>query len=222
MACPIVGRNGPCRFPPMRGTEYCFNHDPASARRRAAARRSGGRGKAEARRAQAAPAPAPDAAAPAVPPPAFDLGPCGSLGEIVQATERVARAVAAGELDSRRASLLRAILREAYERREASTAGRSDDGRPMTDEEMDYMIANDGRPPPGLEIVSGPLRVRGAVWSRNTPRSQSSPRPLTDAEEDYVREHDELPPGLRLIRRLNVLVVGPAWSPEAPPAGEPG
>jgi hypothetical protein len=199
----------------MRSSEYCFSHDPASARRRAAARRAGGKAKAEAARAAREPEAEATASVAALVP--FDLGALRTLAEIVAATEKVAHAVAAGELDTRRARLLRELLSEAYQRRADSQDGVADDAREPTDDELTFIVSRGG-PPPGVEVVTRPMRVRGPVWSPDVVDHPESLRPLTRVEAEYYRAHAELPPGLRLIIERVLLVVGPSWRP--PPSSD--
>ncbi len=45
--CKEFTRSGaPCKAPPLQGSDYCFHHDPAMARKRAVAKHKGGKNKA--------------------------------------------------------------------------------------------------------------------------------------------------------------------------------
>ena len=61
MAAKCVNTNAkgePCRMAPLEGSDRCFSHDPANARRRAEARRQGGKHRRKPRSGDAASVPA--------------------------------------------------------------------------------------------------------------------------------------------------------------------
>jgi hypothetical protein len=171
MACPVVNNGRPCPVASLKADPegYCFNHSPTTAQRRAAARRQGGRAKAAAiaERKARAPAPPRSSAAPLTMGAAFELGRIDDIASIAAAAQRVARAIASGEMNIQRGRLLCEILREAREATEESTGGISQgDGRPLTDEELAYVRANGGKLPPGVKTVfCGEWRVDGDPYT---------------------------------------------------------
>jgi hypothetical protein len=154
----------------------CFNHNPDAARRRREARRQGGVAKAERIRALRAPAVAPDAPPPARP---FELGPTDTASQLAAETQRVATALASGQLDPPRARLLLEVLRALHGQLEARLGFGGDPpdiGREPTTDECEYMVKNDGRTPPGVTVVRTGLRVSGPPWVR----PPAPPEPATE------------------------------------------
>lgn len=133
----------------MRDRQFCFAHDPDKAEARAAARRRGG----EAHRRPSAPTPLPEVPGPEQ----FALGEVESLGDVGAALVTVARALASGQLDSRRGRILTEALRAAGYALESAGPARDPSGapagaRPATDDEIRYINEHNGELPPGLEL----------------------------------------------------------------------
>jgi hypothetical protein len=143
-------------------------HDPALAAESTAARARGG---ANRRRATPAPPPPPPPSVQPLAPP-FDLGRLDDQGDIARACLRVARALAAGQLDVRVGRVMVEFLRAST----AAFVAAGDDAidtelphgaREATAEEMQYVIDHDGKFPPGVTAAepTRPFAVYGEIWT---------------------------------------------------------
>jgi hypothetical protein len=152
----------------LKGGRFCFIHDPALGDARSTARAKGGTN----RRPSQAPLPAsqiPFPVPPSVPP--FELGAITRREDIAAALMRAARAVAAGELDTKRARIITEALRAselafaAGGREDAATGKKAPPGaREATIVEMEHLVRT-GQLPDGLfSAVDEPFWVRGAEW----------------------------------------------------------
>ncbi len=167
-------------MPPLKdGAELCFVHSDKTSAARSEAR---ARGNATKWGRPAPPTSEPETSAPpSHPAPVFELG-VERRSDIAMAFLRVARAVGAGTLDTRRARVLVESLRGA----ELAFAAGADDQpllpagtREATPDEVRFIATHDGRCPPGVLPVDRPFLVHdGPVW---TPPADE---PDADADPD--------------------------------------
>lgn len=149
MPCSIVGPKGPCRMPALKvpatdGASYCFVHSPENERaRKAAAARGGSK-----RRRAIPPQQLPASAA------RFDLGRLEDPSDVAPALLRVSRAIAHGQIDGKMGRLLTESLRVSARAFEAvpPRAGIRRGWDSLSDEEVDFIVANKGKLPPGRTL----------------------------------------------------------------------
>jgi hypothetical protein len=132
------------KVPAADGAFYCFVHNPANERARKAAAARGG-----SKRGRAIPPPQ-------LPPSAarFDLGRLEDAGDVAPALLRVSRAIAGGQIDGKMGRLLTESLRVSARAFEASPprAGSRRGWDTLTDEEIEYIVINKGKLPPGRTL----------------------------------------------------------------------
>ncbi len=159
-------------MPALTGQPVCFIHSERTRAQRSAARSKGG---AANRRPEAPWRTTPAASGSA----AFNIGTIEHRNDIPNAILRVTRAVAGGELDTKRGRLLLEYLRmaaaafETFSEVTEDEDGRRPGARAMTDAELRYILEHDGMLPPGLHAVHTEFWVTGAEWQ---------PPPLADTE----------------------------------------
>jgi hypothetical protein len=146
-------------MPALKKRPTCWAHTPELAKARSEARRRGGG--ANKKPPLTTPA-APVASAVVLP---FELGRVETRFDVGPALLRIARAIAAGEVDARRGRLLVEAMRAAAAAFhdaapwDAPTTGETTGWDALTDEQHRYIIEHEGRLPPGVTIDE----LRGAV-----------------------------------------------------------
>jgi hypothetical protein len=122
LRCTATTHGRPCRARPLRGSRYCFNHDPAAAEARTKARRAGGDARGRQQQAEATAAGA-DGERPW-------WKELRQPWEVGAALAHVAREVIAGRMDARRATaaikalgLLAPLTERYYRRRDGEEGG---------------------------------------------------------------------------------------------------
>jgi hypothetical protein len=145
----------------LKGSTWCWNHDPTSAAARAEARQRGA-ATTNGRR----PAPHPELLPAAALPPAFDLSDLQRSDDVGPTLLRLARAIAGREVDVRTGRVLIEAIRAAQIAFEfapdAAVTGMPLDAREPTRKEIAYLKMT-GRLPPGVVPVHDDLWLRGSV-----------------------------------------------------------
>src|SRR5215831_5506119 len=145
-------------MPALRGGSKCFAHDEERATARAEARQRA----AAATNARRPPRPATAAPESATPLTIeeFELGKLDRHAEVAPALLRLAKAIAAGEIDPRRGRLLTESLRAAeaafLNAPDVSPTGVPLGAREATAAELRHMIEHRGKLPPGVEFFEDP------------------------------------------------------------------
>ena len=145
MPCSIVGPKGNCKMPALKGQPFCFVHAPSTqAARKAAAARGGSK-----RRRFRAPELLPSAMA------AFDLGPLDHASDVGPALLKLTSAMTRGQVPAdvgRRATEAMRIASRAFESAPPIAGTAKGGWSSLTDEEIAFIRAHDGKLPPGRTL----------------------------------------------------------------------